>query len=163
MKTIRLAAGLGFYGDAWAPVRAAIERIIDTAARELGFDLVAVGPAGPPEHGAALRARVSALGLDRRVRFLRAQPQRRLRLFYAAASATARSRGHPVMRVGFQVAFHEIVNRGLRRFAVWTKNHGVKRLGKPEEFASLAMELVRNSYFNGQAIRLDGAIRMAPR
>lgn len=38
-----------------------------------------------------------------------------------------------------------------------------KRLGKPDEFASLAMELVRNSYFNGQAIRLDGAIRMAPR
>ncbi len=38
-----------------------------------------------------------------------------------------------------------------------------KRLGKPEEFASLAMELVRNSYFNAQCIRLDGAIRMAPR
>jgi len=38
-----------------------------------------------------------------------------------------------------------------------------KRLGKPEEFGSLAMELVRNSYFNGQSIRLDGAIRMAPR
>ena len=38
-----------------------------------------------------------------------------------------------------------------------------KRLGKPEEFASLVLELVRNSYFNGQAIRLDGAIRMAPR
>ncbi|MCA1662422.1 MAG: SDR family oxidoreductase [Novosphingobium sp.] len=38
-----------------------------------------------------------------------------------------------------------------------------KRLGKPEEFASLMMELVRNGYFNGQAIRLDGAIRMAPR
>ena len=38
-----------------------------------------------------------------------------------------------------------------------------KRLGKPEEFASAVMELVRNSYFNGQAIRLDGAIRMAPR
>lgn len=38
-----------------------------------------------------------------------------------------------------------------------------KRLGKPEEYASLAMELVRNSYFNGQAIRLDGGIRMAPR
>jgi len=38
-----------------------------------------------------------------------------------------------------------------------------KRLGKPEEFASLVMELVRNGYFNGQAIRLDGAIRMAPR
>ena len=38
-----------------------------------------------------------------------------------------------------------------------------KRLGKPEEFGSLVMELVRNSYFNGQNIRLDGAIRMPPR
>jgi len=38
-----------------------------------------------------------------------------------------------------------------------------KRLGKAAEYASLAMEMVRNSYFNGQAVRLDGAIRMAPR
>ncbi len=38
-----------------------------------------------------------------------------------------------------------------------------KRLGKPEEFGSLVMELVRNSYFNAQCIRLDGGIRMAPR
>ena len=38
-----------------------------------------------------------------------------------------------------------------------------KRLGHPEEFASLVLEFVRNTYFNGQAIRLDGAIRMAPR
>lgn len=38
-----------------------------------------------------------------------------------------------------------------------------KRLGKPEEFASLALELARNTYFNGQCIRLDGGIRMAPR
>jgi NAD(P)-dependent dehydrogenase (short-subunit alcohol dehydrogenase family) len=38
-----------------------------------------------------------------------------------------------------------------------------KRLGKPEEFASLVLELVRNSYFNGQCLRLDGAIRMPPR
>ncbi len=38
-----------------------------------------------------------------------------------------------------------------------------KRLGKPEEYASLAMELARNTYFNGQCIRLDGAIRMSPR
>jgi NAD(P)-dependent dehydrogenase (short-subunit alcohol dehydrogenase family) len=37
------------------------------------------------------------------------------------------------------------------------------RLGQPPEFASLVLELVRNSYFNGQAIRLDGAIRMPPR
>jgi NAD(P)-dependent dehydrogenase (short-subunit alcohol dehydrogenase family) len=38
-----------------------------------------------------------------------------------------------------------------------------KRLGKPEEFGSLVLELNRNSYFNAQAIRLDGAIRMPPR
>jgi NAD(P)-dependent dehydrogenase (short-subunit alcohol dehydrogenase family) len=38
-----------------------------------------------------------------------------------------------------------------------------KRLGKPDEFGSLVLELVRNSYFNGQNIRLDGAIRMPPR
>lgn len=38
-----------------------------------------------------------------------------------------------------------------------------KRLGKPEEFGSLVLELVRNTYFNGQNIRLDAAIRMPPR
>jgi NAD(P)-dependent dehydrogenase (short-subunit alcohol dehydrogenase family) len=38
-----------------------------------------------------------------------------------------------------------------------------KRLGKPEEFGSLVLELARNAYFNGQCIRLDGAIRMPPR
>lgn len=38
-----------------------------------------------------------------------------------------------------------------------------KRLGKPEEFGSLVTELNRNTYFNGQCIRLDGAIRMAPK
>ena len=43
-------------------------------------------PSGP--HAARLRTRVAALGLDRRVRFLGAQPQRRLRYFYAAAEAT---------------------------------------------------------------------------
>ena len=37
------------------------------------------------------------------------------------------------------------------------------RLGRPEEYASLVLELCRNGYFNGEDIRLDGAIRMAPR
>jgi len=37
------------------------------------------------------------------------------------------------------------------------------RLGNPEEYASLATEMVRNAYFNGEDVRLDGAIRMAPR
>jgi NAD(P)-dependent dehydrogenase (short-subunit alcohol dehydrogenase family) len=38
-----------------------------------------------------------------------------------------------------------------------------KRLGIPYEYASLAVEICRNSYFNGEDVRLDGAIRMAPR
>ncbi len=38
-----------------------------------------------------------------------------------------------------------------------------KRLGRPPEFGSLVCELARNTYFNGQCIRLDGAIRMPPK
>lgn len=38
-----------------------------------------------------------------------------------------------------------------------------KRLGHPHEFGSLVLELVRNTYFNAQALRLDGGIRMPPR
>jgi NAD(P)-dependent dehydrogenase (short-subunit alcohol dehydrogenase family) len=38
-----------------------------------------------------------------------------------------------------------------------------KRLGNPPEYASLALEMMRNSYFNGETVRLDGAIRMAAR
>lgn len=37
------------------------------------------------------------------------------------------------------------------------------RLGHPEEYASLAAEMCRNAYFNGEDVRLDGAIRMAPK
>jgi len=37
------------------------------------------------------------------------------------------------------------------------------RLGDPEEYASLALEMIRNGYFNGTVVRLDGAIRMQPR
>ncbi|GAA0741440.1 SDR family NAD(P)-dependent oxidoreductase [Ideonella azotifigens] len=38
-----------------------------------------------------------------------------------------------------------------------------KRLGQPEEFAELALHIVRNGHLNGEVIRLDGALRMAPR
>jgi NAD(P)-dependent dehydrogenase (short-subunit alcohol dehydrogenase family) len=38
-----------------------------------------------------------------------------------------------------------------------------KRLGKPEEFGSLVVEISRNTYFNAHCFRLDGGIRMAPR
>ncbi|WP_296594844.1 SDR family NAD(P)-dependent oxidoreductase [Phenylobacterium sp.] len=38
-----------------------------------------------------------------------------------------------------------------------------KRLGVPEEYAQLAETMITNGYFNGEDVRLDGAIRMTPR
>ena len=38
-----------------------------------------------------------------------------------------------------------------------------RRLGHPEEYADLAVTMLRNGYFNGETVRLDGAIRMPPR
>ena len=38
-----------------------------------------------------------------------------------------------------------------------------KRLGRPEEFAQLAIHIIENQLLNGEVIRLDGAIRMQPR
>jgi NAD(P)-dependent dehydrogenase (short-subunit alcohol dehydrogenase family) len=37
------------------------------------------------------------------------------------------------------------------------------RLGRAEEYASMALEIIRNGYVNGETVRLDGAIRMQPR
>ncbi len=38
-----------------------------------------------------------------------------------------------------------------------------RRLGDANEYASLAMHMVENAYLNGEVVRLDGALRMAPR
>jgi NAD(P)-dependent dehydrogenase (short-subunit alcohol dehydrogenase family) len=38
-----------------------------------------------------------------------------------------------------------------------------KALGRPDQYASLARHIIENSYLNGEVIRLDGALRMAPR
>ena len=38
-----------------------------------------------------------------------------------------------------------------------------KRLGRPDDFAELALAIVQNGYLNGEVIRMDGALRMAPR
>ena len=38
-----------------------------------------------------------------------------------------------------------------------------KLLGKPEQYADLALHIIENRYLNGEVIRLDGAIRLAPR
>jgi NAD(P)-dependent dehydrogenase (short-subunit alcohol dehydrogenase family) len=38
-----------------------------------------------------------------------------------------------------------------------------KLLGKPEQYAELAMHIISNRYLNGEVIRIDGAMRMGPR
>ena len=38
-----------------------------------------------------------------------------------------------------------------------------KRLGKPEEYAKLVLAIFENNMLNGEVIRLDGAIRLAPK
>jgi len=38
-----------------------------------------------------------------------------------------------------------------------------KRLGRPEDYAQLALDVVEHDYLNGEVIRMDGALRMAPR
>lgn len=38
-----------------------------------------------------------------------------------------------------------------------------QRLGRPDEYAQLALSLIENDYLNGETIRMDGALRMAPR
>ncbi|TFV62887.1 UNVERIFIED_ORG: 3-hydroxyacyl-CoA dehydrogenase [Bacillus sp. AZ43] len=38
-----------------------------------------------------------------------------------------------------------------------------KRLGRPSDFAELALAIVENGYLNGEVIRMDGALRMAPK
>ncbi len=52
----------------------------------------------------------------------------------------------------------ESVKAGLRASVPYPK-----RLGGADEFAHLALTMIENGYFNGEDVRLDGAIRMAPR
>jgi NAD(P)-dependent dehydrogenase (short-subunit alcohol dehydrogenase family) len=63
-----------------------------------------------------------------------------------------------------------IFNTPLMQFAPEPVKQGLaasvpfpKRLGNAPEYASLALEMITNGYFNGEHVRLDGAIRMAPR
>jgi NAD(P)-dependent dehydrogenase (short-subunit alcohol dehydrogenase family) len=63
-----------------------------------------------------------------------------------------------------------IFNTPLMQFAPEAVKQGLaasvpfpKRLGMPDEYAKLALCMIENGYFNGEDVRLDGAIRMAPR
>ena len=63
-----------------------------------------------------------------------------------------------------------IFNTPLMQFAPEAVKAGLaasvpfpKRLGNAEEYAQLALTMITNGYFNGEDVRLDGAIRMSPR
>jgi NAD(P)-dependent dehydrogenase (short-subunit alcohol dehydrogenase family) len=61
----------------------------------------------------------------------------------------------PIFGVGESV---EKIKSGLLADVVFPH-----RFGRPDEFASLALELLTNSYMNGEVVRLDAAIRMGPK
>jgi NAD(P)-dependent dehydrogenase (short-subunit alcohol dehydrogenase family) len=61
--------------------------------------------------------------------------------------------GTPMLR-----ALPEEVQKGLAASVPFPQ-----LLGRPEQFADLVLHCVRNTYLNGEVIRLDGALRMAPR
>src|SRR5918993_1907723 len=49
------------------------------------------------------------------------------------------------------------------RTALGTQVPFPKRLGRPDDFAQLALGIIEHGYLNGEVIRMDGALRMAPR
>ena len=63
-----------------------------------------------------------------------------------------------IMETPMMAGMSDAVHKGLSESVPFPK-----RLGRPGEFASLVLEICRNGYLNGEAIRLDGAIRMQPR
>jgi NAD(P)-dependent dehydrogenase (short-subunit alcohol dehydrogenase family) len=62
--------------------------------------------------------------------------------------------------------FHTPMVDGLPPEILKSLGDGVpfpQRLGMPEEYAALALHIIANRFLNGEVIRLDGALRMAPR
>ncbi len=86
----------------------------------------------------------------------------------AHAHRGPRSRGgrHPRVHDRARTHRHSRCSAGSRprRATRWRESVLFpKRLGVPDDFASLAMEIVRNGYLNGEVIRMDAGIRMPPK
>lgn len=62
------------------------------------------------------------------------------------------------MATPLMLAAGDVVLDGLSQAVLFPK-----RLGTPEEYASLALEMLTNDYFNGEIVRLDGGIRFQPK
>lgn len=62
----------------------------------------------------------------------------------------------------FDTPLMDVLPDGARD-ALGTATPFPQRLGRPEEFADLMLAIVRNPMINGETVRIDGAIRLAPR
>ena len=62
----------------------------------------------------------------------------------------------------FETAMMEATPESLRASLV-SQTPFPSRFGRPEEFASLVLEIIRNPMLNGTTLRLDGAVRMGPK
>ena len=67
-----------------------------------------------------------------------------------------------MMTVTVSEKFQVVIPKPVREALGQSVPHPA-RLGMPDEFAQLALHILENSMLNGETIRLDGAIRMAPR
>jgi NAD(P)-dependent dehydrogenase (short-subunit alcohol dehydrogenase family) len=64
---------------------------------------------------------------------------------------------------GIAPAVKTVGKDGAHPLAVYTKVISVNLIGKPEDYAKLVHQIITNDMLNGEVIRLDGAIRLAPR
>ena len=89
-------------------------------------------------------------------RLTRAQSQARTRASIIDSATSL------FLRNGFQItSLEQIGEEGLKKFAEAVPFP--KRLGSPDEYASLARHLLENTYINGEVVRMDGAQRFQPR
>ena len=81
--------------------------------------------------------------------------------FQAAYRAVVRDEIHPAVRRYRDFLATTYLPKA--RDALGASVLNPKRLGNPAEYAALALAMIENGYFNGEDVRLDGGIRMAPR
>ena len=92
--------------------------------------------------------------------------QGRHRRPHAPRRARPRAVGHPRLRDRPRPVRHAAAGRPAARRSATRSARTVPfppRLGRPDEYAALVAHIVENTMLNGEVIRLDGALRMAPR
>lgn len=81
----------------------------------------------------------------------------------AHAAHCAQGLGGLVQCAGVAVGRKVLGADGLHPPELFARTLAVNLTGLPQEFAALVLHIFANDYLNGEVIRLDGALRMAPR